>query len=338
MPITDPPGFSLVAHIRRLSATGSVLYIRIDKSCISRLGLKHGQPIEVNLDRVRITGVVKTSGGSPWLAPVDGSSNAVITATLRGAGFEHGMDAPATVRSLNDGAEPSRTANYAPARAVAQKPLRQKGGLRFRFTSDDAIQAVREYNRGLYRGRSNIDLDREAYGRFRKGLSNDLEQLTDQIAFVGEKYGGAQERFLPHNTRAEAALIARNLHRVMGQWLMAVTGAKPLIRDVPDESTLDSLFSPFTGTMRWGVWASKTLHFLRPDVFPILDSNAKKPLGLRHLGGTSRDYHQFCFCLRHVLLDNSDAMAAARTADAGESPSDLKLLDKILFQLGLAMK
>ena len=44
-----PPGFSLVAHVRRLQAAGSVLYIRIGKSDISRLGLRHGQAIEIDL-------------------------------------------------------------------------------------------------------------------------------------------------------------------------------------------------------------------------------------------------------------------------------------------------
>jgi hypothetical protein len=91
------------------------------------------------------------------------------------------------------------------------------------------------------------------------------------------------------------------------------------------------------GTKQWPVWASKTLHFLRPDVFPILDSNAKKPLGLKNLVNSSRGYHQFCIMFRDVLLANRDALTSASTADGKESPSDLKLLDKVLFQLGLRM-
>ncbi|HYL13881.1 MAG TPA: hypothetical protein VEV41_12645 [Terriglobales bacterium] len=261
-----------------------------------------------------------------------------MTAALRGAGFEHGMDASATVRSLCSGPEPSSASSFHPALAVPQTTISSQRGLGFRITSNDAVKAVRDYNRGSYRGRMNVDLDREAYNRFRKGLSNELDELANQIAFVGEQYGGAQERFLPHAVRVEAVLIARNLHGVIDQWLKAVTEAKPLIEDVPDEGTLKSLFSPFTATKQWGVWASKTLHFLRPDAFPILDSNAKKPLGLRHLVGSSRDYHQFCFHLRNVLLANSDALAAARAADNLESPTDLKLLDKVLYQLGLRMK
>jgi hypothetical protein len=102
MSTVDTP-LSLVAYIRRLSKARSALYIRIGNSDISRLGLRHGQAIEIDLGRVRIAGIVKTSGGSPWLAPAAGSSNAAITTALRNARFEHGMDVSATARSLSGG-------------------------------------------------------------------------------------------------------------------------------------------------------------------------------------------------------------------------------------------
>lgn len=210
----------------------------------------------------------------------------------------------------------------------------QRDSVLLRIDAKDAVQHVRDYNGGFYRGRRNVDLDREAYGRFRNGLSDSLEDLTDQIAFVGEHYGGVQERFLPHDIPTEAALIASNLHGALGQWVKVAENAKPLIAEVPDERTMAFLLSLFAVTKRWGVWASKTLHFLRPHVFPILDSNAKKPLGLKNLGSSSRDYHRFSSCFRDVLLANSEALEAARTVDARESPTDLKLLDKILFQIG----
>ena len=96
----------LTAHIRRLSAEGSVLYVRIGSSDIARLGLQHGQAIEIDLGRDRVSGIIKTSGGSPWLAPRSGSSNASITAILRRNGFEQGMDVPAGVRKLTADGEP----------------------------------------------------------------------------------------------------------------------------------------------------------------------------------------------------------------------------------------
>jgi hypothetical protein len=64
----------------------------------------------------------------------------------------------------------------------------------------------------------------------------------------------------------------------------------------------------------------------------------RSPLGLKNLGSSSRDYHRFSSSFRDVLLANSEALAAVRIADARESPTDLKLLDKILFQLGMRTK
>src|SRR5438067_9866365 len=93
-------GFSLCAHVRRLSSAGTVLYIRLDNSDLSRIGLRHGQTVELDLGRVLVSGVVKTSGGSPWLAPNRGSSNPEITTALRAAGLEHGMDVRSTARVL----------------------------------------------------------------------------------------------------------------------------------------------------------------------------------------------------------------------------------------------
>jgi hypothetical protein len=160
-----------------------------------------------------------------------------------------------------------------------------------------------------------------------------MAELTNQITFVGKEYGGAQERF--GDIRTEAAFIAANVHTILEQWSKAVAEAKPLVEGVPSQATLEYLFSPFRGTKQWPVWASKTLHFLRPDAFPILDSNAKKPLGLRNLVNSSFGYRRFCSSFRDFLLANTEKLATARTADSGESPTDLKLLDKILFQLGI---
>ena len=107
-----------------------------------------------------------------------------------------------------------------------------------------------------------------------------------------------------------------------------------LVDGVPSEASLDQLFRPFNATKRWGVWAAKTLHFVRPTVFPVLDSCAKKALGVSSLGGTARDYRRFIELFRNTLLHNADAMAAAAEIDGGESPTDVKLLDKVLYEVG----
>jgi hypothetical protein len=205
-----------------------------------------------------------------------------------------------------------------------------------RINPDLATQCVRKYNSDSYRGTANVVLDRQAYALFRNGISLDPSRLPEQISFVGERYGGAQERF--GSIRKEAELITQNFGPIADKWLRSVTEAKPLALAIPDRKTVDFFFSPFVGSKQWPVWASKTLHFLRPDVFPILDSNAKKPLGLVNLVNSSRSYHTFCSVFRDVLLANADSLAAARVVDRDGSPTDVKLLDKILFQLGLSMK
>lgn len=95
------PGQVLTAHIRRLGTTTDQLYIRFAQPDLTRLGLGHGDTVEMSLgDRVRIIGVVKTSGASPWLAPSREYSNRTITERLRDAGFAHGHDVPAMARKL----------------------------------------------------------------------------------------------------------------------------------------------------------------------------------------------------------------------------------------------
>lgn len=196
-----------------------------------------------------------------------------------------------------------------------------------------AREAVAAYNRGSYRGRRNVDVDRIAYSRFRSGLPADQARLTELIRFVGEDYGGAQSRFLPHGFRVESATIAANLLTVQELWTARLAATVPLRERAPTSEVLTDLVAPFVATKRWTVWASKTLHFLRPDVFPILDSRAEKALGVT-LGRTAKDYERYCSLFRDVLVSNGAAMAAGKAADMGQSASDLKLLDKILYQLG----
>ena len=197
-----------------------------------------------------------------------------------------------------------------------------------------AARAVREYNAGTYRGCKNVDVDQAAYDRFRNGLPENEDDLIDAIRFVGEDYGGAQLRFLPHGYREEAALIVGQLLPARARWVKAIKSSAPLRDAAPPEYSLAFVLAPFVGTKRWPVWGTKTMHFIRPDVYPILDSRAKKALGMASLGSTPRDYHRFCMEIRRTLLENDAALASAREADGGLAPSDLKLLDKILYEIG----
>jgi hypothetical protein len=197
-----------------------------------------------------------------------------------------------------------------------------------------AARAVREYNSDTYRGRTNLEIDRTAYQRFRTGMPRERSALVDAVRFVGEDYGGAQRRFLPHDYGEEAALIVDQLYPVLDSWQATVDMARPLAAVLPTADIFAALLAPFHGTKRWPVWASKTLHFLRPDAFPILDSRAKVALGMRNLGSSPREYSRFCAVFRTAMAENHGAIDAARAADDGNSASEIKLLDKILYQLG----
>lgn len=203
-----------------------------------------------------------------------------------------------------------------------------------RFDEVTAVNAVRSYNAGVYRGRRNIEVGQIAFDRFRDGLPVDNAALVDAIRFVGEDYGGAQRRFLPRGYAEEAALIVSHLGPVTERWNNAAIAAAPILECAPPESLLAYLLTPFHGTKRWPVWASKTLHFIRPAAFPVLDSRAKRALGMPNLGSSAVDYHRYSVACRDALLENATSLNAARDADSGTSPSDLKLLDKILYEIG----
>jgi hypothetical protein len=109
---------------------------------------------------------------------------------------------------------------------------------------ETARRAVNSYNSGVYRGRSNIEIDRDAFQRFRNGLPDDEEELVELVRFVGDDYGGAQVRFLPHGYREEAALIVKNLLPALDRWRETLAAARPLRDGVPVHSTLALLAVP----------------------------------------------------------------------------------------------
>jgi hypothetical protein len=119
---------TLTAFVRRLSKEGDDLYLRFSADDVSRNGLAHGEQITLTLrPGTTVTGVLKTSGGNQWLAPVKGSSNRAITAVLRNGGFEHGNDVAAMLSNvapaIRTAAFPSRSAPHrAPTTRTADEP------------------------------------------------------------------------------------------------------------------------------------------------------------------------------------------------------------------------
>ena len=89
----------ITVHIRRLAATADAdLYVRLENRDVERLGVPDRQLVSLILaDGPTISGTLRSSGGSSWIAPAPGSSNATVSALLRAAGLEHGSDVKATV-------------------------------------------------------------------------------------------------------------------------------------------------------------------------------------------------------------------------------------------------
>lgn len=192
---------------------------------------------------------------------------------------------------------------------------------------------IDQYNADSYRGRPNIELDRHGYGLFARGLPDDSHQLTEMVRFIGEDYGGAQDRFLPAGYAAESVRIAQQIQPLVVDYQRRVTSQRPLRDRVPQLDDLAFLLVPFHATKKWLVWASKFLHFLAPQTFAILDSRAENTLGFKRTGDSPRDYFRFLKEVRRVLHDEADLLRALGDYDPEPSP-ELKVLDKVLYEEG----
>lgn len=267
------PNFSLVAHIRRLSAAGSELYIRIDRADISRLGLRHLEAIEMDLGRVRVIGIVKTSGSCPWLGPTPGSSNAFITAALRGVGFQHGIDVSATVRSSGAESESSRAINVAPAREVARRPdqMAPQRSAHPAIAIDDAF--IREWH-----PRYNLtENDEPEYERLAAAVAQDMAS------------GGtiSKETFLRIWNWKGAMRVIRHVRIEEYDTLYAPAFRRAA--SAAPEQKLDALLGP--GMKLPGVevaTGSTVVHFMHPRIMPIIDVRTVEVLFKAGLISTDR--------------------------------------------------
>ena len=152
---------TLVAHIRRLSSSGEVLYVRIDVKDVLRLGLAHGQEVELDVGQARLAGIVKTSGGSPWLAPMPGNSNPSMTSAMRHAGLEHGMDIRAAISYQHHNLDSAQHDTSGDTNRVpSARAFQQRRASDAKIDSSTAASYVRKYNTDFYRGRLNVELDR----------------------------------------------------------------------------------------------------------------------------------------------------------------------------------
>jgi hypothetical protein len=339
---------SLVAYIRRLSAAGPVLYIRIGNSDISRLGLSHGQGIEINLGRVRITGIVKTSGGSPWLAPAPGVSNAAITAALRGARFEHGMDVQATARLLNGGSESIMAVNIAPARAVTRTSVPSRDDWRSNGVAPQSISMsdplagfgwttlLARYDAAAFRG---YDTKSEHLRGWRL-TTNDRDlyyQLVTKAATETRPQLGADwyEALLYWKLYSQPAAVSNITAWLKGfaperlrQFLAKIP--KTIPRKVSDVVELVELAGKyqFPGMKSSTALPVRTtfLHILYPDVIPIFDKMVLKAVGAWRKGA-----NQDTNVLRQYI-PHAWALADKHTQQlSGFKESPVRLVDMALW-------
>ena len=61
----------MTVHVRRLAASDDAdLYLRLDNGALADAGISHDTPVTVEFPGAcTVDGIVKTSGGNPWLAP-----------------------------------------------------------------------------------------------------------------------------------------------------------------------------------------------------------------------------------------------------------------------------
>ena len=124
--MTSASHIPLTGRIRRLSSAGDSLYIQVVRRELEAAGLEHGREVKIGLPNGgHVSGVVKTSGSTPWIGPAGGDSNRSITAALRDAGLEHKDDCRILVEVGDCGvARASALPAGGPESLVTAKPVR----------------------------------------------------------------------------------------------------------------------------------------------------------------------------------------------------------------------
>jgi len=208
-------------------------------------------------------------------------------------------------------------------------------------TLANALDAIRRYNRGVYgkSGRTNLEIDRDGKSRFHNGLERRKEKLERQIRWVGKDYGGTA------HTIASKELPSRIADTILEDWdayRSKIIGQPPLIENTMSEAVIRELYRPFIQRLdtknrtlkNWMTWGTKVWHFVNPEAFQIMDSRAKRFYRI----STSKDpvaaYLELEEKAKELLLRYEKWLVDMRAADQGEAWSDLKLWDKVAYELG----
>jgi hypothetical protein len=203
------------------------------------------------------------------------------------------------------------------------------------ITLDRAMQAVQAYNSGVYHGRKNIEIDRQAREKFDGGLSCSLEGIREQVRFIGVDYGGTAG--FPA-ARVLVPEIASDIYEVRDQYSELARNAPPLLETVSSVEVIKKLYSPFVklihGRQNWQVWAAKFWHFLKPDAFPVEDSRVDKFFHMHSRPNSPEKYVAVMQRVREFILSDQAWLPQLRAIDAGRARSDIKLWDKVFYGVG----
>lgn len=202
-------------------------------------------------------------------------------------------------------------------------------------TKEKAETAIRCYNIGRYRGRSNLELDSEGARMFEGGLRETEDGIREQVSWTGKEYGGSGNI---HATRDLPSPIAHSIFAIRAEYDRQLLSAPILVDELFTRTLISTLFVPFQkqfGKARnWMTWATKFWHFLRPDSFPIMDSRAKRFFEIRANPDPINQYIQLAQLVQHTLQDKNDWLPMLRQTDEGQTESDIKLWDKVAFVFG----
>ncbi|MEW6185162.1 MAG: hypothetical protein AB1585_05410 [Thermodesulfobacteriota bacterium] len=209
------------------------------------------------------------------------------------------------------------------------------------ITLQQAICAVRSYNQGIYgkSGRKNLDIDNEGISIFEQGLSKDDDKLTMQIGWVGRDYGGTAHSIA---SKQLPPRIAKAILNEFEEYHKRIIQRLPLTQLGMPDSEISYFYKPFQQTLttekrtfkNWIVWGTKVWHFLNPKAFQIMDSRAKRFYQVSASSDPVSMYADLQRKTRDLLLSHEDWLPELRAADNGNAWSDLKLWDKVAYEVG----
>ncbi len=218
-----------------------------------------------------------------------------------------------------------------------------------------AEYAIKEYNKGYYR-RSvrNVDLDKITNDLFSSFFKKKNEiGIFDLLLHVAKEYGGMER--CSNVDREDVCLeisdrIDNSDFNIGGlyyiEFIRSIDTLDELIKKSGENTRhIWRIIRPFLNTNKkvhgkkcnWSTLASKFLHFMNPNVFPIMDSRSKRFYRItKYDGNHVRQYFECIKVVNDILSDKEPKidMPYLRTIDGPHYQGDIKMIDKIAYILG----